>query len=203
MRAPISSNPFFTSARVLRGERPRAADARELAAIDLLPDADDVGLEAGVVERVVDVLGAGAVGAVGAVGEDHQRAEPQRHRRALHLLGQQAHPLDDGAVQVGRRVARPLRRQRGDAAADVAAERRRPASGAGCRRRCRRRPSGRAPRARRTTRPPRSASACRPNRPRCRSCRRAAACSGSPPPRAAGWSACSRGSRPAACPRRS
>ena len=30
--------------------------------------------------------------------------------------------LDDGAVEVGRRIARPLRRQRGDAAADVAAE---------------------------------------------------------------------------------
>ena len=115
--------PLLDVGGVLRGEGARAADARQLAAIDLLPGADHVGVEAGAVEGVVDVLGAGAVGAVGAVGEHHQRAEAQRHGRALHLLGQEAHPFDDGAVQVGRRIARALHRQRRDAPADVPAER--------------------------------------------------------------------------------
>src|SRR6185369_15880750 len=59
--------PLLDVAAVLRRERPRAPDAPELPAIDLLPDADDVGLEARAVERAVDLVGAGAVGAVGAV----------------------------------------------------------------------------------------------------------------------------------------
>src|SRR6185312_2911515 len=58
-------------AGVLRGEGARAPDARELAPVDLLSDADDVGLEPGALQRAIDLLRRGAVGAIGAVGEDH------------------------------------------------------------------------------------------------------------------------------------
>ena len=113
----------MTSAGFFDSTEPCAPDGAQLAGIDLGADADDedADLRADVVERLHEILARDAMRVVGAVGEDDERAEAQRLRRALHLLRQRRQRLDDRAVQVGRRIARLVVAERVDAALHRAA----------------------------------------------------------------------------------
>ena len=94
-------------ALILRELRAFAADVVEAGLLDLGADADReelVVLVLVLAELVLHLVARHAVRAIGAVGEHDERAELERALVLLQLGVQRLDPLDDAAVQVGRRV---------------------------------------------------------------------------------------------------